>query len=179
MVLVLVLMILTLVLEVLTALALILMILSQSYLISTDGFWGYLQSKKKGVTHWLNNIGLRDASASKNTKAHRVAAGGNDAMLIWHHHADYQWSRSELLMHFPFLWFLLQFFTYNLASLRFVRLTICSLTQKRCRRSLPLRGFLQCHARPLPPQTTESKGRKEAAQVHYDRVAIAGVHMTN
>ena len=25
--------------------------------------WGYLQSKKN---HWLNNIGLRDASASKN-----------------------------------------------------------------------------------------------------------------
>ena len=56
--------------------ALILMILVQSYHIFTDGFWGYLQSKK---THSLNNIGLRDASASKN---HPV----NSMILIelWH-----------------------------------------------------------------------------------------------
>ena len=40
------------------------MILAQSYHIFTDGFWGYLQSKKS--THSVNNIGLRDASASKN-----------------------------------------------------------------------------------------------------------------
>ena len=33
--------------------------------IFTDGFWGYLQSKKI-ITHWPNNKGLRDASASKN-----------------------------------------------------------------------------------------------------------------
>ena len=64
------LLVLALVLKVLTALALILMILAQSYHIFTDGFWGYLQSQKKAhthwLTHWLNNIGLRDASASKN-----------------------------------------------------------------------------------------------------------------
>ena len=48
-------------LNVLTALTLI---LAQSYHIFTDGFWGYLKSKKS--TDWVNNIGLRDASASKN-----------------------------------------------------------------------------------------------------------------
>ena len=36
-------------LKVVTALALMLMILAQSYLIFTDGFWGYLQSKKKSL----------------------------------------------------------------------------------------------------------------------------------
>ena len=62
-----VLMVLALVMKVLTALALMLMILAQSYHIFTDGFWGYLQSKKNHwLTHSLNNIGLRDASASKN-----------------------------------------------------------------------------------------------------------------
>ena len=40
------LLVLALVLKVLTALALILMILAQSYYIFTDGFLGYLQSKK-------------------------------------------------------------------------------------------------------------------------------------
>ena len=52
-------------LKVLTALALVLLILAQFYQISTDGFWGYLQSKKI-MTYRVNNIGLRDASASKN-----------------------------------------------------------------------------------------------------------------
>ena len=65
-----VLMVLALVMKVLTALALVLMTVAQSYLIFTDGFWGYLLSKTKKITHWLtdsvNNIGLRDASASKN-----------------------------------------------------------------------------------------------------------------
>ena len=68
-----VLMVLALVLKVLTALALVLMIVAQSYLIFTDGFWGYLQSKKNHwltdwLTHSVNNIGLRDASASKNMR---------------------------------------------------------------------------------------------------------------
>ena len=59
-------------LKVLTALAPILIILAHSYHIFTDGFWGYLQSKKiishsltHSLTHSVNNIGLRDASASK------------------------------------------------------------------------------------------------------------------
>ena len=52
-------------LKVLTALALILVILAQSYRIFTDGFWGYLQSKRN-MSDSVNNIGLRDASASKN-----------------------------------------------------------------------------------------------------------------
>ena len=102
---------------------------------------------------------------NKNTKAHGPCM-----------HAYYQCSHWELLMHFPFTAiFYLQFGfpafcpPHNLSANR----------TKRCHRSLPLRGFLQCHACSLPPQTTESKGRKEAAQVHYDRVAIAGVHMTN
>ena len=47
--------------------------------------------------------------------------------------------------------------------------------KKRCRRSLPLRGFLQCHARPLPPQTTESKGRKKAAQVQWTWSIMIGL----
>ena len=57
-------MVLALVLKVLTALALMLMILAQFYHVFTDG---YLQSKKNDrLTDSLNNIGLRDASASKN-----------------------------------------------------------------------------------------------------------------
>ena len=44
-------MVLALVLKVLTALALMVMILAQYYLIFTDGFWGYLQFWKKGLTH--------------------------------------------------------------------------------------------------------------------------------
>ena len=68
-----VLMVLALVMKVLTALALVLMTVAQSYLIFTDGFWGYLQSKKNhwlthSLTHSVNNIGLRDASASKNNE---------------------------------------------------------------------------------------------------------------
>ena len=75
--------------------------------------------------------------------------------------------------------------TINVAVLKFGFLTFClphnlpalqPQTQTRCRRSLPLCGFLQCHACPLPPQTEESKGRKKAAQVDYDWDAVAGVH---
>ena len=41
--------------------------------------------------------------------------------------------------------------------------------EKRCCRSLPVRGFLQRDACSLPSQTTESKGWQKAAQVdaHY------------
>ena len=76
--------------------------------------------------------------------------------------------------------------TINVAVLQFGFLTFCpphnlpaiqAQTQTRCRRSLPLCGFLQCHACPLPPQTEESKGRKKAAQVDYDWWdAVAGAH---
>ena len=62
-------------LKVLITLALTLMILEQSYHIFTDGFWGYLQSKKiisDSLTHSLNNIGLRDASASKKRKSNKT-----------------------------------------------------------------------------------------------------------
>ena len=38
--------------------------MAQSYNILTDGFWGYLQSQKR--SDLVKNIGLRDASASKN-----------------------------------------------------------------------------------------------------------------
>ena len=47
------------------------MILAQTYLIFTDGFWGYISNLKtftQSVGRSVNNIGLRDASASKNPK---------------------------------------------------------------------------------------------------------------
>ncbi len=70
-------MVLALVLKVLTALALMVMILAQYYLISLmDSEVIYNFEKKHSLTdsltHLVNNIGLRDASASKKAASDSV-----------------------------------------------------------------------------------------------------------
>ena len=63
-------MVLALVLKVLTSLALMLMTLAQSHF-----HWWILRLSsisKKGLTHSPNNIGLRDASASKKSRSQKT-----------------------------------------------------------------------------------------------------------
>ena len=63
------------------------MILSQSHFISTDGFCDYHGNLKKkmshSLTHLVNNIGLRDASASKK-KEKKIKRGENKKKENWH-----------------------------------------------------------------------------------------------